>query len=63
MIHIINVVNSGKLNNSDLATPGNSMPRCPHCKHVTLYADILDEILQKEIELYSKKYSNLKFDK
>lgn len=60
---IINVVNSGKLNNGEFATPGNPMPRCPHCKHVTLYADILDELLEKENEMYTKRFPDLNFDK
>ncbi|MBW6411871.1 YwqJ-related putative deaminase [Clostridium weizhouense] len=59
---IIYVVNSHKLNNSDFAIPGNPMPRCPHCKYVTLHADVLDDVLEKEKEMYKKRFQDLIFD-
>ncbi|URZ08850.1 YwqJ-related putative deaminase [Clostridium felsineum] len=60
---VIDVVNSYPLNKSNLAESGNPMPRCPHCKYITLESDILNEILEVEQEMYSKRFPDLKFDK
>ncbi|KNY29372.1 YwqJ-related putative deaminase [Pseudobacteroides cellulosolvens] len=60
---VINVVNSYPLNKVDLEKAGRPMPRCPHCKHITLNSDVLDEVLQAEREMYSKRFPLLKFDK
>ncbi|HOV27901.1 MAG TPA: RHS repeat-associated core domain-containing protein, partial [Pseudobacteroides sp.] len=58
---IINVVNSVKLNNNDLAIPGRPMPRCPHCKHITLESDVLEEVLEVERDYYAKRFPDLIF--
>lgn len=58
----INVVNSYKLNSGEFSQTGVAMPRCPHCKYVTNYADMVPDVIESEVEYYKKYYPNLKFD-